>query len=58
MLHWSTIFPENRFPPRITSGAGFFAIVLWRRTAAHSAADFHFWLLKNPCRAEASRKAS
>jgi hypothetical protein len=25
----STIFPENRYPPRIKSGAGFFGIMLW-----------------------------
>jgi hypothetical protein len=24
-------FSENRFPPRITSGAGFFRDMLWRR---------------------------
>jgi hypothetical protein len=28
---WSMIFSENRHPPRITSGAGFFGIMLcWR----------------------------
>ena len=25
---WSMIFSENRFPPRIKSGAGFFRIML------------------------------
>jgi hypothetical protein len=25
---WSMIFSENRFPPRIKSGAGFFGIML------------------------------
>jgi putative ABC transport system substrate-binding protein len=28
------IFSENRFPPRIKSGAGFFGIMLYRRAAA------------------------
>jgi hypothetical protein len=26
---WSMIFSENRYPPRIKSGAGFFGIMLW-----------------------------
>ena len=26
---WSMIFSENRCPPRIKSGAGFFGIMLW-----------------------------
>ena len=28
-MHWSMIFPENRYPPRIKSGAGFFGIMLY-----------------------------
>jgi hypothetical protein len=30
MLCWSMIFSENRYPPRIKSGAGFFGIMLYR----------------------------
>jgi hypothetical protein len=29
MFRWSMIFSENRYPPRIKSGAGFFGIMLW-----------------------------
>ena len=28
LLHWGMIFSENRLPPRIKSGAGFFGIML------------------------------
>jgi hypothetical protein len=29
--YWSRIFSENRYPPRIASGAGLFGIVLRAR---------------------------
>jgi hypothetical protein len=29
---WSMMFSENRLPPRIKSGAGFFGIMLWTLT--------------------------
>jgi hypothetical protein len=28
LYYWSMIFSENRHPPRIASGAGFFGIML------------------------------
>jgi hypothetical protein len=28
LYSWSMIFSENRYPPRIASGAGFFGIML------------------------------
>jgi len=31
---WSMIFSENRFPPPIKSGAGFFGIMLWEAVRA------------------------
>ena len=34
------IFLENRFPPRIKSGAGFFGIMLYRLAPAIAASAF------------------
>jgi len=36
---WSTISSENRYPPGITSGAGFFGIMLDARACSCSAAS-------------------
>jgi hypothetical protein len=38
---WSMILSENRYPPRIKSGASFFGIMLWSSARDHEMAHHH-----------------
>src|SRR5262245_1996770 len=41
LIWWSMIFSENRYPPRIKSGAGLFGIMLQATTFRYSSAAFN-----------------